>query len=139
MNKVWLLFGGANFITIVSTNVVDAIRDPQNEWYNKRRLQKYNHNASHTDKFLNIFGNCTVGGVMLISTIIACSLKGSVYALSGPVGTYRMLLAINNKNVTNDHLWTKVVFGLGLYSKSYTKNYITWPFGFASWYPLTKE
>jgi hypothetical protein len=62
--------------------------------------------------------------------------KTGLFAMSGPLGSYRIWLAYHNYRKTDDTGWIDPVVGLGAIFDSKCNNYIMQPFGKTSWKPL---
>jgi len=73
-----------------------------------------------------------VGGTMVG---IASYFKTCLYYMAGPIGTYRIGLAVNNAITTTDPMWLSVLVTPGSANKMESLPYIVAPFGNASWKP----
>lgn len=76
------------------------------------------------------FGLISFGMLLMVLSKTTC------YALAGPLGTYRILLAHHNRRVTSDVSWTNAIYKPCFSIDFDSEPYILYPVGQASWLPL---
>jgi hypothetical protein len=101
MIRTWVNLGIANYAVVMGGNMLNGM-----------------NRAGHTpDQFPEL--------------VKSSAGKAVSFAIMGPVGTYRMLLAYHNSLVTNNSKWTNAIFDPHFSDP----HYMTWPEGEASYVP----
>jgi hypothetical protein len=108
---------------------------PTNFYYSCKMVHKHIiDELRYTDNaFDRVMSPIAIGLFESFGNGIGLSAKTLYFFALGPIGTYRILLAYQMYNKTNDYGWIRVL--MKPYSSLYSKNdaYIMAPFGQASW------